>query len=82
MSRIPGVFIDPDSIQTNIVIIELTDGDPLGFLGKLEERGLRGSHPHGSRVRFVTHYGIEPEDIDAALDVVESVMKERVSVRR
>ena len=82
LSRIPGVFIDPDSIQTNIVIIELADGDPLGFLGKLEERGLRGSHPHGSRVRFVTHYGIEPEDIDAALDVVESVMKERVSVRR
>ena len=43
---------------------------------------MRGSHPHGSRVRFVTHYGIEPEDIDAALDVVESVMKERVSVRQ
>ncbi len=82
LSRIPGIFIDPASIQTNIVILELADGDPLGFLGKLEERGLRGSHPHGSRVRFVTHYGIEPEDIDAALDVVESVMKERVGVRR
>ena len=30
----------------------------------------------------MTHYGIEPEDINAALDVVDSVMKERVSVRR
>ena len=80
LSRIPGIIIDPADIQTNIVILELADGDAPGFLGRSAERGLRGSHPHGSRVRFVTHYGIGPEDIDAALEVVESVMKERVGV--
>ena len=33
LSRIPGVVIDPDSIQTNIVIIELADGDPTRLSG-------------------------------------------------
>ena len=80
LSRIPGIVIDPASIQTNIVILELADGDAPGFLGRVQERGLRGSHPHGSKVRFVTHYGIGPEDIDGALEIVESVMKERVGV--
>lgn len=82
LSRIPGIIIEPTTIQTNIVILELADGDAPGFLGRAAERGLRGSHPHGSRVRFVTHYGIGPEDIDAALEAVESVMKERVGVGR
>ena len=80
LSRIPGIIIDPADIQTNIVILELADGDAPGFLGRVQERGLRGSHPHGSKVRFVTHFGIGPDDIDAALEVVESVMKERVGV--
>ena len=82
LSNIPGVLIDPATIQTNIVILELADGDAPGFLQEAEARGLRGSHPHGARVRFVTHYGIGREDIDAALDVVDSVMKERAGVRR
>ena len=82
LSRIPGIIIDPASIQTNIVILELADGDAPGFLARVEEQGLRGSHPHGSKVRFVTHYGIGPDDIDAALEVAESVMKERVVVGR
>ena len=82
LSRIPGVLIDPATIQTNIVILELADGDAPGFLREAEARGLRGSHPHGSRVRFVTHYGIGQEDVDAALDAVDSVMKERAAVRR
>jgi hypothetical protein len=44
-------------------------------LQKLDERGVRAlSLPAGWR--FVTHYGITSDDIDYALDVVESTFKE------
>ena len=80
LSRIPGIVLDTAQIQTNIVIFQVPDGDAPGFLRQMAERGVRGHHPYGSRVRMVTHHGIDEADIDAALEVVESVMKERVGV--
>ncbi len=82
LSRIPGIVIDPARIQTNIVILESADGDAVGFLRRLAERGVRGSHTHGSKARLVTHYGIDRRDIDDTLEVVESVMKEGSGARR
>ena len=82
LSRIPGIVIDPARIQTNIVILESADGDAVDFLRRLAERGVRGSHTHGSKARLVTHYGIDRRDIDDTLEVVESVMKEGSGARR
>ena len=76
LSRIPGISIDPDRVQTNIVIFEVTQGGAPDVLRRMEERGVRGSYNAGSRIRFVTHYGISEEDVDTALEVVEVVMKE------
>ena len=45
LSRIPGVLIDPTTIQTNIVILELADGDAPGFLREAEARGPAGLPP-------------------------------------
>ena len=77
MSRVPGIVLDPSRIQTNIVIFELSDGDVPGFLRRLQEHGVKAHHPYGTRVRMVTHYGITREDINVALEAVESAMKER-----
>jgi threonine aldolase len=82
LSHIPGIILDPAQIQTNIVIFRVADGDAPSFLRQLEELGVRGHHPYGSKVRMVTHYGIDEADIDAALEVVESVMKKGLSVPR
>jgi threonine aldolase len=82
LSRIPGIILDPAQVQTNIVIFQMADGDAPGLLRRIDERGVRGHHPYGSKVRMVTHYGIDEADIDAALEVVESVMKEQPSVSR
>ncbi|MBI4282151.1 MAG: low-specificity L-threonine aldolase [Chloroflexi bacterium] len=82
LSRIPGIILDPARIQTNIVIFQLADGDVPSFLRRLEERGVLGHHPYGTKVRMVTHYGIDEADIETALEVVESVMKERLRVAR
>jgi threonine aldolase len=82
LSRIPGIILDPARVQTNIVMFEMADGDALGFLRRIEERGVQGHHPYGPKVRMVTHYGIDEADIDAALDVVELVMREQYPAKK
>ena len=77
LSRIPGIILDPTQIQTNIVIFQLADGNAPSFLQRVWERGVQGHHPYGSKVRMVTHYGIDQADIDAALEIVESTMREQ-----
>ena len=75
LSRIPGISIDPDSLPTNLVFFEITAGDPGELARRLEERGIKGGGPQ-RRWRFVTRNGIGGDDIDYALDVMESTLKE------
>ena len=42
---------------------------------KLNERGIRGGSQRPSW-RYVTHYGITSDDIDYALDVIDSTFRE------
>ena len=78
LSHIPGISIDPDSLPTNLVFFDITAGDPAGLARRLDQRGIRGGTPV-RRWRFVTHYGITTDDIDYALDVVESTFKEHAT---
>jgi threonine aldolase len=73
-----GLAIDPDAVQTNMVFVELPeDGpDPERFVADLAEAGVRINPPKGRRLRFVTHYGIEAEDIDLAGRQVAQVCKQ------
>jgi len=79
LSRVPGIVLDPTSIQTNIVIFEVADGNAPDFLRQIGDRGVLGNHLQGAKVRMLTHNGIEQEDIDEALEIIESVMEEHLS---
>jgi threonine aldolase len=72
LAKVPGVRIDPDAVQTNIVIFEIA-GDHLTFQRRLRDAGLLTTPIGGGRVRMVTHYGIARADIDEALDRVRRV---------
>ena len=76
LASMPGLFIDPAAIQSNIVIVEVTDREAQGLIGGLKARGVLASPSAGKGVRFVTHYGITPADIDRALEVVEMAVRE------
>lgn len=76
LAVMPGISLDPDSIQTNLVIFEVTNRPATELIDALKEQGLLVSHADGQRVRMVTHYGIGEEDIDEALNVAESVARE------
>jgi threonine aldolase len=78
LARIRGIRIDLDRVATNIVSFEVDREwvDPAAFVKSCAEKGLRVSRYLGNspRLRAVTHHGIEKEDIDDALAIIEDVL--------
>jgi threonine aldolase len=70
LAQIPAIELDPDAIQTNIVIFGVADAP--GFVRMLRDAGVLCGVSAPGRVRMVTHYGIERADIEEALERVRS----------
>ena len=78
LNKIPEIRIDPSSVQTNLVFFEVNTGSPEKVALRLNEKGIKVV-PRRPRWRFVTHHGITPDDIDYALEVIETVFRECAS---
>ena len=69
LSKIPGIAVDMDTVQTNMVFFTLAEPLVGKFSPFMAERGIiisDGPYP----IRAVTHYGIEPADIEHVLKSV------------
>jgi threonine aldolase len=76
-AELPGVRIDPERVQTNIVIFDVSD---TGL--RSEEIAARLARDHkvlcagfGPAIRMVTHYDVSFDDIDAALTALRTVIR-------
>ncbi len=69
LAALPGVVLDPARVQTNIVIFELAPDapSPAEFAAGLAARGVKLNPIGGRRLRAVTHYGLDADDIDRAI---------------
>lgn len=78
IAQTPGLSIDPARIKTNIIFFDLVSDRLTApeFITRLEQRGVKLLPTGPSRFRMVTHYGINSEDIDAALMALGQVMEE------
>ncbi len=74
LAQIPGININPDSLTTNLVFFNITDGDPALIMEEINKHGVKGGAPTPGW-RFVTHYGITSDDIDYTLEVVEAACR-------
>ena len=74
LTGVPGISIDPDSVHTNLVYFDVTANDPAELARRLEERGVKGGTAQ-RRWRFVPHYGISADDIDYALDAIDTMFR-------
>jgi threonine aldolase len=76
IADIPGIVLDPARVKTNIVFFDLEPDTP--DAAEMEKRLARGGvliGPSGvRRMRAVTHYGIDRQDIDAAIDAIKSAI--------
>ena len=77
---LPGMRLDLETVQTNIVILGPKTPPPEGpsFAQVLAREGVKIGDIGGGRFRAVTHYGITTKDIDEAVKVMRKVWKECV----
>lgn len=75
--EIPDFELDLETVQTNIVLWKLgTDRyDPPELVELLEEKGVRIMHLGGRLLRAVVYRGINPADIDRAIQAIFDTMK-------
>ena len=69
LANIDGLTVDPDSIQTNIVIFDVDQsvGMASGLINALKEEDVLVSSPGPQSIRMVTHREVDSADIEDAL---------------
>lgn len=77
LAGMPGITLEPERVQTNIVIFELNDPaiTPKQFLTALQEQGVLMGGFGGRQIRAVTHYGITADEVRAAVAAVRAVLQ-------
>lgn len=74
LAELPGISIDLARVHSNIVSFDVKLMSVPGFLEACAREGVKGSSPGRSRVRLVTHYGIDAADIQSTLGIIEGVL--------
>jgi threonine aldolase len=70
LTEVPGVEVDPATVQTNIVLCRISDelGRAAGFLARLKANGVLASQVSADQVRFVTHLDVVGSQIGEAIE--------------
>jgi threonine aldolase len=74
LAGIPAVAVDPESVETNIVVATLRAGTTGELLPRLAQVGVLATAFGPRRLRLVAHYGIERADIEEAADRIATVL--------
>jgi threonine aldolase len=75
LASIPGLAVDLDVVQTNIVFASTTGTINAPQLNTaLNAEGIRGNVFSDTRIRFVTHYCVDMRDVARALSVINRAM--------
>ncbi|HHX77673.1 MAG TPA: low specificity L-threonine aldolase [Firmicutes bacterium] len=78
LALIPGIKVNLESVQTNMVIADIsgTGRTTSEFVSLLESRGVKAGEFGGSLIRFVTHKDVDREDVEFALEAINSLLKQ------
>jgi len=76
LAALPGVALDPATVETNIVFFDLTGGvDAPALVERLLERGVRVGAMGPRTVRAVTHLDVGADGIERALEAARAILK-------
>jgi len=75
-SELPGIEIDPSTVATNIVIIDVSGASvpAAEMVGRLAERGILAIG-FGKVIRMVTHCGVSSEDIETSVEALKDILR-------
>jgi len=78
LAEIPGIDIDLESVQTNIVAYDVsgTGMDAPTYVRKLASRGIKCTSHTQTRIRMVTHKDVTQDDARQALMIIREVVEE------
>lgn len=76
LAEIPGIGIDPDEVETNIIFFDVaeTGRSASEVCDALLEHGVRMGITSPGRIRAVTHLDVSRDDIERAVQVVAEVV--------
>lgn len=76
LAGLPGILLDPAKVSTNILIFELSPSAVSApqLAAGLNAKGIKIHTISEQRVRVLTHYGIDAEDVDYVLAAAEAVL--------
>lgn len=75
LKQIPGISIDMETVQTNLVLLRVeTPTNPDLLVKELANRGIKVI-PRQPKWRLATHPGITSEDVDYSLNVFDDVFR-------
>ena len=75
LARLPGVTLDLDTVQTNMVYFTVPDAPALA--AALKDAGVLSNAMTPMTIRLVTHYEIGDEDVDKTLEVLAELLERR-----
>ena len=75
LSRLPGLELDPASVQTNIVLMRVTKLPAASLVGVLEQAGVRVLATSPDAIRAVTNLMVSSGDIPVALEIFERALR-------
>jgi threonine aldolase len=76
LAKLPGIAIDLASVQTNIVVVDVSGTGMSGteFIRRVGEQGLKIGSGFGDMVRFVTHMDVGRAACERAIEIVRSTI--------
>jgi threonine aldolase len=78
LSEIPGITIDLETVQSNIVVFKVPGQDQAEMLNLFRDRELLVTNYGARGLRMVTHHQVDDEGIAKALEVIRSVVTSKV----
>ncbi|HZF38722.1 MAG TPA: GntG family PLP-dependent aldolase [Blastocatellia bacterium] len=77
LAELPGVKIDPERVQTNIVIFDIaaTGMNTAQLSAELKSRGVLANGVNARAMRMVTHYDVSRAQLDRTVQIVREILK-------
>lgn len=73
LSENPRFSVDLDSVQTNIVMAEVSDGNAAEVVETLRSKGILAVSTGPSQIRFVTHKDVGRQDLDRVNEAIREI---------
>ena len=76
LAEIPGIAIDPDAIQTNLVFFTVQYSNHDEIARRIMDQGVLLGARGGGYTRMVTHADVTGDDVESALDVISATIRD------